>query len=152
MATVSTYLNFKSETEEAFNFYKSVFGGEFMGGIMRYGDMPSDEKSGPIPDDVKDLVMHMSMPILGGHMLMGSDAPEGFGFKFNPGNNVYIMLSPDSKEETTRLFKALSEGGTVEMDLADTFWGAYYGSCKDKFGVQWMFNFQYPNPEQQHQQ
>ncbi len=144
MATVSTYLNFERETEAAFNFYKSIFGGEFMGEIMRYGDMPADEKKGPMPDEVKNLVMHMSMPILGGHLLMGSDAPEGFGFRVNPGNNVYIMLMPDTKEETTQLFKAISEGGTVEMELADTFWGAHYGSCKDKFGVQWMFHFQYP--------
>ena len=82
---------------------------------------------------------------------MGSDAPEGFGFRVNKGNNVHIMLSPDSKEETQRLFKALSEGGTVEMELADTFWNAYYGSCKDKFGIQWMFNFQYPDQESQNQ-
>jgi PhnB protein len=145
MATVSTYLNFKSETEEAFNFYKSVFGGEFMGEIMRFGDMPPHEKSmGPISDEVKDLVMHMTLPIMGDHLLMGSDAPEGFGFNINPGNNVYIMLSPDTKDETTRLFNKLSEGGVVEMELSDTFWNAYHGSCKDKFGVQWMFNFQYP--------
>ncbi len=147
MATVSTYLNFERETEEAFNFYKSVFGGEFMGEIMRFGDMPPNENSQPIADDVKNLVMHMALPILGGHLLMGSDAPEGFGFRVNPGNNVYVMLSPDTKEETTRLFRVLSEDGTVEMDLQDTFWDAYYGSCKDKFGVQWMFNFQYSNPE-----
>jgi PhnB protein len=151
MATVSTYLNFRRETEEAFNFYKSVFGGEFLGEISRYRDMPSDTKMGPVPEDVKDLVMHMSMPILGGHMLMGSDMPEGMGFGLNQGNNVYIMLSPDTKEETSRLFKALSEGGMVEMELSDTFWGAYYGSCNDKFGVHWMFHFQYPNPEQGHQ-
>ncbi len=146
MATVSTYLNFEHETEEAFNFYKSVFGGEFMGEVMRWGDMPSNAQ--PIPDDVKNLVMHMALPILGGHLLMGSDAPEGFGFRVNAGNNVYVMLSPDTKDETTRLFKELSEGGNVEMDLQDTFWGAYYGSCKDKFGVQWMFNFQYSGPQQ----
>ena len=149
MATVSTYLNFKSETEEAFNFYKSVFGGEFMGEIMRFGDMPPGEKAQPIPDDVRNLVMHMTLPILGGHLLMGSDAPEGFGFRVNQGNNVYVMLSPDSKEETTRLFQALSEGGTVEMDLQDTFWNAYYGSCKDRFGVHWMLNFQYSSPQQE---
>lgn len=151
MATVSTYLNFKSETEQAFNFYKSVFGGEFMGEIMRFGDMPPNEKSQPIPDDIKNLVMHMALPIMGGHLLMGSDAPEGFGFRINPGNNVYVMLSPDTKDETTRLFKALSEGGTVEMELQDTFWDAYYGSCKDKFGVQWMFNYQYSSPQQGNQ-
>lgn len=144
MATVSTYLNFRNETEQAFSFYKSIFGGEYMGGIMRFGDMPANENSAPIPDDVKDLVMHVTLPIMGGHMLMGSDAPEGFGFKYTPGNNVYIMISPDSKDETTRLFRALSEGGTVEMELGDTFWNAYYGSLKDKFGVHWMLNYQYP--------
>lgn len=152
MATVSTYLNFERETEEAFKFYKSVFGGEYMGEIMRYGDMPPDEKSmGTIPDDVKDLVMHMTLSIMGGHFLMGSDIPKGFGSGVNPGNNVYVMLSPDTKDETTRLFKALSEGGTVEMEIQDTFWDAYYGSCKDKFGVHWMFNFQYSNPQQGNQ-
>ena len=151
MATVSTYLNFERECEAAFNFYKTVFGGEFMGEIMRFGDMPTQENTPPISDDVKNLVMHMAMPIMDGHLLMGSDAPEGFGFRVNPGNNVYIMLSPDTKDETTRLFKAISDGGTVEMDLQDTFWGAYYGSCKDKFGVQWMFNFQYENPQQGNQ-
>ncbi|MFN3444918.1 MAG: VOC family protein, partial [Bacteroidia bacterium] len=86
------------------------------------------------------LIMHISLPILGGHMLMGTDAPESMGFKVNQGNNVYINLEPDSREETSRLFKALSEGGVVEMELQDTFWGAYYGSCRDKFGMQWMFN------------
>ncbi len=146
MATVSTYLNFKRETEEAFNFYKSVFGGEFMGEISRYRDMPSDQSFMQIAEEDKNLVMHMALPILGGHLLMGSDAPESGSYRVQQGNNVYVMLSPDSKEETTKLFKALSEGGQVEMDLQDTFWGAYYGSCKDKYGVQWMFHFQ--NPEQ----
>lgn len=149
MATVSTYLNFKRETEEAFNFYKSVFGGEFMGGIMRYSDMPPEENAPTIPDDVKNLVLHMALPIAGGHMLMGSDAPEGMGFNLNPGNSVYVVLSPDSKEEATRLFNALSEGGSVEMDLQDTFWGAYYGSFLDKFGIGWMINFQTDDPQQQ---
>ncbi|MDX9883986.1 MAG: VOC family protein [Prolixibacteraceae bacterium] len=143
MATVSTYLNFSRNTEEAFNFYKSVFGTEFMGtGIMRFRDIPpTNENDSSQPEGEEgDLVMHVSLPILGGHVLMGTDAPESMGFKVNMGNNVYINLQPDTREETRRLFHALSEGGTVEQDLQDMFWGDYYGSCRDKFGVQWMFN------------
>lgn len=141
MATVSTYLNFTRNTEEAFNFYKSVFGTDFInGGIMRFRDIPPSEDSPPVHEGDKNLVMHVSLPILGGHVLMGTDAPESFGFKVNFGNNVYISLQPDTREETRRLFKELSSGGIVEMDLQDMFWGDYYGSCKDRFGVQWMFN------------
>lgn len=140
MATVSTYLNFANQTEDAFNFYKSVFGTEFMGEIMRFKDIPPTEGMPPLPETDLNLVMHVSLPILGGHLLMGTDAPESMGFKVNAGNNVYINLSPDTREETQRLFKGLSEGGTVEQELQDMFWGDYYGSCRDKFGVQWMFN------------
>ncbi|WP_423128637.1 VOC family protein [Gaoshiqia sp. Z1-71] len=140
MATVSTYLNFSRNTEDAFNFYKSVFGTEFNGqGIMRFKDIPP-EACPPLPEEDKNLVMHVSLPILGGHVLMGTDAPESMGFKLSMGNHVYINLQPDTREETRRLFKALSAGGTVEQELQDMFWGDYYGSCKDKFGVQWMFN------------
>jgi PhnB protein len=140
MAKVSTYLNFPGNTEEAFTFYKSVFGGEFTGGISRFSSIPQSDQMPPLADADKNLVMHVVLPILGGHELMGTDAPESMGFKVNMGNNVYINLEPDTRAETLRLFKALAEGGTVEMDLQDMFWGAYYGSCKDKFGVQWMFN------------
>lgn len=142
MASTSTYLNFERNTEEVFNFYKSVFGGEFSdNGIHRFGDMPATEGMPPLPEADKNLVMHVQLPILGGHLLMGTDAPASMGFKVNIGNNVYISLNPDSKEETTSLFEKLSEGGKVQMELQDTFWGAYYGSCTDKFGIQWMFNF-----------
>ncbi len=141
MSKVSTYLNFARNTEEAFQFYKSVFGGNFSdGGIARFGDIPQSDGSPTIPDEDKNLVMHISLPILGGHILMGTDAPESMGFKLNQGNNVYISLEPDTREETKKLFDALSAGGTIEMELQDMFWGAYYGSCKDKFGIQWMFN------------
>jgi PhnB protein len=140
MARVSTYLNFTRNTEEAFNFYKSVFGTEFEGEIARFGEIPPQEGQPPIPEADKNLIMHIALPITGGHVLMGTDAPESMGFKVNPGNNVYIMLEPDTRGETDRLFKALSEGGSVEMPLQDMFWGDYYGSCSDKFGVQWMFN------------
>lgn len=140
MARVSTYLNFTRNTEDAFNFYRSVFGGEFIGSISRFRDIPPSGDMPPLPEGDKDLVMHIALPILGGHVLMGTDAPESMGFKVNFGNNVYINLEPDTREETRRLFKALSEGGKVEMELQEMFWGDYYGSCKDKFGVQWMFN------------
>jgi len=140
MAKVSTYLNFTRNTEEAFNFYKSVFGGEFVGGIMRFSDGPPCDDTTPLPEADKNLVMHMALPILGGHLLMGTDAPESMGFKVNFGNNVYITIEPDTREETRLLFNALSDGGTVEMELQDMFWGDYFGSLKDKYGVQWMIN------------
>lgn len=140
MARVSTYLNFPNNTEEVFNFYKSIFGGEFEGGISRFGDIPPMEGMPPLAEKDKKLVMHIALPIVGGHMLMGTDAPESMGFKVNFGNNVHITLEPDTRKETKRLFDALSSGGTVTMELGDTFWGAYYGSCTDKHGVQWMFN------------
>lgn len=140
MPKVSTYLNFNRNTEEAFNFYRKVFGGEFTGGISRFRDIPPSVNTPQLPDADRNLVMHVVLPILGGHNLMGTDAPESMGFKVNFGNNVYINLEPDTRVETKRLFNALSSGGRVEMELQEMFWGDYYGSCKDKFGVQWMFN------------
>ena len=141
MAKVSTYLNFPRNTEAAFNFYKSVLGGEFGGnGIMRFKDIPKSEGMPPLAEKDKNLVMHIELPILGGHVLMGTDAPESMGFKVKFGNNAYINLEPDTRAETKRLFAALSAGGKVEMELQDMFWGGYYGSCTDKYGVQWMFN------------
>lgn len=140
MSKVSTYLNFVSETEEAFNFYKVVFKTDFEGGIMRYGDLPASPDMPAMPESVKSLVMHCMMPIMDGHYLMGSDAPVEMGFQVHKGNNSYIMLQPDTREETKQLFDALAVGGVVEQELQDMFWGDYYGSLKDKFGVQWMFN------------
>jgi PhnB protein len=142
MARVTTYLNFPRKTEEVFNFYKSVFGGEFGGqGVARFGDMPPMEGMPPIADQDRNLIMHIELPILGGaSSIMGSDAPESMGFQVNAGNNAYINLEPDSRAETKRLFDALSAGGAVTMDLHDAFWGSYYGSCTDKYGIQWMFN------------
>jgi len=141
MATVSTYLNFSRNTEEAFNFYKSIFGGEFSGGgIARFKDVPPAEDMPPLAEEDKHLVMHIQLPLLGGHLLMGSDAPESMGFQIKSGNNTHIMLSPDTRAETKRLFEALSAGGKVTMELQEMFWGDYYGSCTDQFGVQWMFN------------
>lgn len=140
MAKVSTYLNFPRNTEEAFNFYKAVFGTEFVGEIVRMGSVPAQPGQPPMAEADKSLVMHVALPILGGHMLMGTDAPESMGFKVVPGNNVYINLEPDNRMEAKRLFDALSAGGKVEMPLQEMFWGDYFGSCVDKFGVQWMVN------------
>lgn len=132
-------MNFSRSAEEAFNFYKSVFGGDFIDGIQRFADMPRQEGAPPLSEEDKQLVLHVELPILGGHVLMGSDVPEAIG-KVEFGNNVYLSLKPDTRAETKRLFEALSAGGKVEMELQDMFWGAYYGSCADKFGVGWMFN------------
>lgn len=140
MAKTSTYLNFNRSTEEAFNFYKSVFGTEFLGPIARMGDVPTQEGQPPLSDEDKNLVMNVQLPITGGHLLMGTDAPESMGFTVNQGNNVYICLDPDTRAEAERLFAALSEGGNVEMALTDMFWGDYFGSLVDKFGTLWMVN------------
>ncbi len=141
MATVSTYLNFERNTEEASNFYKSVFGTEFEGDIMRMGDVPAMDGQPPLSDEDKQLVMNVALPILGGHLLMGTDAPDTvMGSPFNQGNNVYISLHPDTRTEADRLFVALSDGGDVEMPMEEQFWGDYFGSFVDRFGVQWMVN------------
>lgn len=140
MARVSTYLNFRRSTEAAFQFYKSVFGTEFSAPLMRFGDIPSHPEQPPIAEADKQLVMHVELPILGGHVLMGTDAPESMGFKLVEGNNVFINLEPDDRTETNRLFHALAEGGSVEMPLQEMFWGGYFGSLVDRFGMRWMFN------------
>jgi len=141
MARVSTYLNFSRNTEEVFNFYRSIFGGEFGGGgISRFSDITPFEGMPQLAEEDKNLIMHIELPILGGHVLMGTDAPESMGFRVIQGNNIYINLEPDTKADTKRLFDVLSLGGSVQQELQDMFWGAYYGSCTDKYGVQWMFN------------
>lgn len=140
MAKVSTYLNFTRNTEEAFNFYKTVFKTEFAAPIVRYSDMPTQPGQPPLPESDKRLVLHVSLPISGGHNLMGSDVPESMGMKVVQGNNMYINLEPDTRAEADRLFQALSGGGKVEMPLSEQFWGAYFGSLVDKFGIHWMIN------------
>ncbi len=140
MSRVSIYLNFKRETEEAFNFYKDVFGGEFEGGLHRMAEVPPQEGSPELSEEDKNLVMHVALPILGGFMLMGTDVPDSVSMSVTKGNNVYINLEPDTRAETERLFTALGEGGTVEMSLKEMFWGDYFGALTDKFGIRWMFN------------
>ena len=139
MAKMNPYLNFDGKAEEAFTFYKSVFGTEFEGPIHRIGDTPGLEG---ITEEEKKRVMHVSLPIGGGDVLMPSDTIPSMGHKLIVGNNNYISLHPTSREEADKLFNGLSAGGNVEMPLSETFWGAYFGSFKDKFGVQWMINYQ----------
>ena len=140
MARVTTYLNFVRNTEEAFNFYKSVFKTEFIGPIMRLGDGPPCEGQPALAEADRKLIMHVALPILGGHVLMGTDAPESMGFTLNQGNNIYLNLEPDTRADTDRLFAELGKGGNVESALQDMFWGAYWGCLTDKFGIRWMFN------------
>ena len=140
MSKVSIYLNFQGNTEEAFNFYKTVFNTEFEGPIMHHNDIPAREGMPSLPENELNKVMHVTLPILGGFQIMGTDLLESMGHKLKIGNNVTINLEPDSREETERLFNKLSEGGTDVMPLQDMFWGAYWGCCLDKFGIRWMFN------------
>ena len=140
MSKVSIYLNFMGKTEEAFNFYRTVFGTEFQGPLMRMGDIPPQPGMPPLPEGEKNKVMHVTLPILGGTRIMATDVLESMGQKLIEGNNVTINLEPDSKEETDRLFNALSEGGSEIAPMREEFWG-YWGCCKDRYGIRWMFNF-----------
>jgi PhnB protein len=140
MARTSTYLNFPGRTEEAFNFYKSVFKTDFSSPIHRMSDAPPMPGAPPLGEVERNLVLHIELPIVGGHVLMGTDAVESMGHTVTFGNNVSLNLEVDARDEADRLFKALSDGGRVLMPLQDMFWGAYYGSLVDRFGVQWMIN------------
>ena len=137
MATNSVYLNYTGQAEEAFNFYKSVFGTEFVGGLMRHGDVPAMEGMPALDDATKQMIMNVQLPITGGLTIMASDIFPGMGDPIVPGNNFSIGVHVDSKEEADRLFAALSAGGNVSMPMADMFWGDYYGSFTDKFGIPW---------------
>ncbi len=141
MPTINPYLNFQGNTEEAFNFYKSIFGGEFIGGISRFNNTPEADK---LPENEKDKVMHIALPFGENNMIMATDALESMGQKVKPGNNVYLCISADSKLQADDFFNGLSEDGEIVMDMQDAFWGDYFGMCTDKFGVKWMISF---NPE-----
>ena len=139
MTRVCTYLNFAGQAEEAFAFYKSVFGTELDGDISRYGDAPPMEGMPELSESDKQLVMNVQMSIAGGHLLLGSDVPDAMGGQgLNKGNNFSICIQTDTREEADTLFAALADDGKVEMALADMFWGDYFGSFADKFGIQWM--------------
>ena len=141
MTKLNIYLNFAGNAEEAFNFYKSVFGGEFTS-VVHFKDLPMEGVKIPKKDENK--IMHIGLPIGKDDVLMASDSLESLGQKLIKGNNVYVSVHPDSKEEADRIFKALSAGGSVEMQIANQPWGDYWGSFKDKFGVLWMVDYGYP--------
>jgi PhnB protein len=135
MIKLNPYLNFDGNCEEAFNHYKKVFGGEFSY-FSRMSDMENEE----FPEEDKNLIMHVSLPI-GNDILMGSDVATDIKPMFKQGNNNYISLTPTSREEADRLFNELSAGGEVEMPMEEMFWGDYFGSFRDKFGIYWMINY-----------
>ena len=148
MATINAYLTFDGTCEEAFNFYKSVFGGDFPM-VGKFGDMPPQEGMPPISDEVKNRILHMSLPISAETVLMGSDTMPGI-HDHQVGNNISLSINTDSREESDRVFNGLSAGGKVSMPLADTFWGAYFGMWTDKFGINWMVNYDDPAKVQAH--
>lgn len=137
MVTINPYLNFPGNTEEAFNFYRSVFGGEFVG-LTRFKDTQEGAKLG---DQEKEMLMHISLPIGKGNTLMATDAVESMGHKLTPGNNFSLSVETETKEEADKIFKSLSNGGKVTMPQDDTFWGSYFGMVNDKFGIQWMVSY-----------
>jgi PhnB protein len=139
MSRVSTYLNFMGTTEEAFRFYGEVFGTEVAGGITRMGDMSPPPGAPELAEKEKVLVAHVELPILAGHMLMGSDMLESMGHRRTVGNNVTINLEPDTRSETDELYAALSDGGSESTGMQEMPWG-YWGCTLDRFGVRWMFN------------
>lgn len=139
MASISIYLNFAGNAEEAFNAYKKIFKAEFSAPIMRMGDMPTQPGMPFLSETDKTKVMHVALPILGGTQIMATDMLESMGHKLIEGNNVTISLNPDTKEEADRLYSELSQDGTDGVAPHDEFWG-YWGTCKDKFGIRWMFN------------
>jgi PhnB protein len=137
MISIHPYLNFQGNTEEAMNFYKSVFGGSFKA-FQRFNDSPGHEK---MPKHEQTMIMHASLP-LGNGILMATDALESMGHEVRPGNNIYLSIITESEDEADRLFEGLSKGGKIEMPIGKTFWGAYFGICMDKFQVQWMITYE----------
>ena len=139
MATVNAYLTFNGNCEEAFLFYKSVFGGEFPY-LGRFKDMPQDNVNKMDPG-MGEKIMHVSLPISKETVLMGSDTGGEWASSFKQGNNFSISITASSKEEADRLFQGLSAGGNVTMPMDTTFWGDYFGMWQDKFGINWMISF-----------
>ena len=134
MPSLNTYLNFNGNTEAAFNFYKSVFGGEFLS-LQRFKDTPESDR---IPESEKEKIMHVALPIGKNNVLMANDALESMGHKLTVGNNFTISIEAESKEEADKLFNGLSSGGKIQMTMQDAYWGSYFGMLTDKFGIQWM--------------
>jgi len=139
MASVNIYLRFDGNCLSAFEFYKSVFGSEFLT-ISRFSEMPPMEGMPPVPVDLNERVMHVTLPIGTESVLQGSDTFPNMGPPYNPGNNFSVSITPESKEEADEFMSKLAEGGKVTMPMQTTFWNAYFGTCVDKFGINWMIN------------
>ncbi|MFA7308768.1 MAG: VOC family protein [Patescibacteria group bacterium] len=140
MLTLNPYLNFDGKTEEAFLFYKSVFGGEFTT-FQRFKETPQADQITP---EEGERIMHVALPIGGSNTLMGTDTLPSIGKITTMGNNISLTLETDSKEEAETIFAKLSAEGTIDMPLTDAPWGAYFGMFSDKFGIKWMINYTYP--------
>lgn len=143
MTTINTYLTFNGNCEEAFNFYRSVFGGEFAS-VSKFSDMPEDPKY-PVSEEDSDKIMHVSLPISEETVLMGSDTGSEWGKNFNQGNNFSISINAGTRAEADRFFDELSKNGKVLMPMSDTFWESYFGMLTDQFGIQWMVSFHDPS-------
>ena len=139
MKNADIYLHFNGNSEEAFNFYKTIFGGEFIT-CQRYRDMPGCDKMNA---EDQEKMMHISLPV-GDTTLMASDVLGNQGEQVRPGNNFHICLQAENEKEASRLFNELSGDGKIEMPMNKTFWGAYFGMCMDKFGILWMINYTLP--------
>ena len=137
MATINPYINFNGNAEEAFTFYKSVFGGEFKK-IIRFKDLSSPEFS--VAENEANKIMRIALPI-GKNVLMANDVPESMGRVNEKENRSKISISAESKEEADKLFNGLSAGGTIEMPIADSSWGSYFGMFRDKYGIEWVIDF-----------
>jgi len=140
MISINPYLNFMGNTEDAMNFYKSIFGGEFTS-FQRFNESPGHDK---MPKNEQTMIMHAALPLGPHNTLMATDTLESMGMELTIGNNFYMSVNTESEAETDRIFNSLAEGGKIEMPVSQTFWGAYFGMCKDKFGIQWMISYDQP--------
>lgn len=148
MATVNAYLTFNGNCRQAFDFYRSVFGGAYPY-VGTFGEMPQQDGQ-EVSEADKDKIMHISLPISKETILMGSDTGGEWSAGFQAGNNFSLSVNADSKEEADRLFNGLSAGGQVTMPMNETFWGAYFGMFTDRFGIAWMVNYDDPAKVQPH--
>ena len=144
MPVINPYLTFNGDCEAAFDLYKSVFGGEFAV-VMRFGDM---DMGMPVADDEKNKIMHVALPIGRGNMLMGSDVSASRG-GVTPGTNFSVAVSADSESEADDIWAGLAEGGNETLKMSKAPWGAYFGMCTDKFGIQWMVTYDYANEKKE---
>ena len=144
MTRLQPYLNFDGTAEEAFDFYKSVFGGEFSS-LVRFKDFPMEGVE--IAADEQDRILHIALPVGDGNILMASDVLGSLGQQLVEGNNTYVSVHPESREEADRIFSGLAKGAEVEMPIGDAPWGDYYGALKDRFGIQWMVNHSPPRED-----